>query len=75
MEVLSQKLHGGAPGRSRQVARCCPKTANFLPQNSLFLAQNTAPSWFLVLVHTNDAHSRPFLANFFWPFNGHIVES
>ena len=40
IQVLSQKLTSGAPGRWRQVGRCPPKTARFLPQNSLFFAQN-----------------------------------
>ena len=34
--VLSQKLTGGEPGRGRQNRRCPPKTAQFLPQSSLF---------------------------------------
>ena len=37
IQVLSQKLTGGAPGRGRQDGRCPPKTAHFVPQNSLFL--------------------------------------
>ena len=36
IQVFSQKLTGGAPGRGRQVGRCCPKTAHFVPENSLF---------------------------------------
>ena len=39
IQVLSQKLTGGAPGRGRQVRRCPPKSAQFLPQNSLFLPE------------------------------------
>ena len=42
IQVLSQKLTGGAPGRGRQVWRCPSKTAHFVPQNSLFWPQ-TAP--------------------------------
>ena len=38
-QVLSQKLTGGAPGPGRQVGRCPPKTAHFVPQNSLFWPQ------------------------------------
>ena len=40
IQVLSQKLTGGAPGQRRQVGRCPPKTAHFVPQNSRLLAQN-----------------------------------
>ena len=40
IQVLSQKLTGGAPGRTRQVGRCPPKTAHFVPQKQPFLAQN-----------------------------------
>ena len=40
IQVFSQKLTGGAPGRGLQVWRCPPKTAHFVPQNSLFLARN-----------------------------------
>ena len=36
IQVLSQKLTDGAPGRGRQVGRCPPKTAHFGPQNNLF---------------------------------------
>ena len=36
IQVLSQKRTGGAPGQGRQVGRCPPKTAHFVPQNSLF---------------------------------------
>ena len=36
IQVLSQKLTSGTPGRRRQVGRCPPKTAYFVPQNSLF---------------------------------------
>ena len=36
IQVLAQKLNGGAPERWLQVGRCPPKTAHFLPQNSLF---------------------------------------
>ena len=42
IHVFSQKLTGGAPGRRRQVGRCPPKTAHFVPQNSLFWPK-TAP--------------------------------
>ena len=42
LQVLSQKLTGGASGRGRQVGRCPPKTAHFVPQNSLFWP-TTAP--------------------------------
>ena len=41
-QVLSLKLTGGAPGRGRQVGRCPPKAAHFVPQNSLFWPK-TAP--------------------------------
>ena len=40
--VLSQKLTGGAPGCGRQVPRCPPKTAHYVPQKSLFWPK-TAP--------------------------------
>ena len=36
IQVLSQKLTGGALGRGRHVGRCPPKTAHFVPQNGLF---------------------------------------
>ena len=36
VQVLSQKLTGGAPVRGRQVWRCPPKTAHFVPKKSLF---------------------------------------
>ena len=36
IQVLSQKLTGGAPEWGRQVGRCPPKTAHFVPQNNLF---------------------------------------
>ena len=39
---LSQKLTGGAPGWGREVGRCHPKTAHFVPQNSFFWPK-TAP--------------------------------
>ena len=39
IQVLSQKLTGGAPGRGRQVGRCPPKTAYFVPQNNFFWPQ------------------------------------
>ena len=42
IQVLSQKLTVGAPGRGRQVGRCPPKTAHFVSQNSLFWPK-TAP--------------------------------
>ena len=42
IQVLGQKLTGGAPGRGRQIGRCPPKTADFVPQNSLFWPK-TAP--------------------------------
>ena len=42
IQVLSQKLTSGAPGRGRQVGRCPPKTAHFVPQNGLFWPK-TAP--------------------------------
>ena len=42
IQVLSPKLTGGAPGQGRQVGRCPPKTAHFVPQNSLFWPK-TAP--------------------------------
>ena len=35
IQVLSQKLTGGGPGRGRQVGRCPPKSAHVVPQNSL----------------------------------------
>ena len=40
IQVLSQELTGGTPGRGRQDGRCPPKAAHFVPQNSPFLAQN-----------------------------------
>ena len=40
IQVSSQKLTGGAPGRGRQVGRCPPKTAHFVPPKQPFLAQN-----------------------------------
>ena len=42
IQVLSQKLSGGAPRRGRQVGRCPSKTAHFVPQNTLFWTK-TAP--------------------------------
>ena len=36
IQVLSQKVTGGSPGRGRQVGRCPPRTVHFMPQNSLF---------------------------------------
>ena len=42
IQVLSQKLSASAPGRGRQVGRCPPKTAHFVPKNSLFWPK-TAP--------------------------------
>ena len=36
IQVLSQKLTGGAPGRGRQVWRCPPKPAHFVPKKSFF---------------------------------------
>ena len=36
IQVLSQKLTGGASGQGRQVGRCPPKAAHFVPQNSRF---------------------------------------
>ena len=36
IQVSSQKLTGGAPGRGRQVGRCSPKSAQFGAKNSLF---------------------------------------
>ena len=35
IQFLSQKLTSGAPGRGCQVGRCPPKSAHFMPQNSL----------------------------------------
>ena len=35
IHIFSQKLTSGAPGRGLQVWRCPPKTAHFVPQNSL----------------------------------------
>ena len=35
-QVLSQQLTSGAPGHGFQIGRCPPKTAHFVPQNSLF---------------------------------------
>ena len=40
IQVLSQKLTGGAPGRGRQVGRCPPKTAQFWAPKQPFSAQN-----------------------------------
>ena len=42
IQVLSQTLTDGALGQGRQVGRCPPKTAHFVPQNSLFWPK-TAP--------------------------------
>ena len=36
IQVLSQKLTGGGPGRWRQLGRCPPKPAQFLAKNSQF---------------------------------------
>ena len=36
IQVLSQKLTGGGPGRWRQVGRCPPKSAQFWAKNSHF---------------------------------------
>ena len=36
IQVLSQKLTGGGPGRWRQVGRCPPKSAQFWTKNSHF---------------------------------------
>ena len=36
IQVLSQKLTGGGPGRWRQVGRCPPKSARFWAKNSHF---------------------------------------
>ena len=36
IQVLSQKLTGGGPGRGRQVGRCPPKSAQFWAKNSHF---------------------------------------
>ena len=36
IQVLSQKLSGGGPGRGRQVGRCPPKSALFWAKNSHF---------------------------------------
>ena len=43
IQVLSQKLTGGGPGRWRQVGRCPPKSAQFWAKNSHF-SPKTAPS-------------------------------
>ena len=42
IQVLSQKLTGGVPGRGRQAGRCPPKYAQFWAKNSLFWPK-TAP--------------------------------
>ena len=42
IQVLSQKLSGGGPGRGRQVGRCPPKSAQFWAKNSHF-SPKTAP--------------------------------
>ena len=42
IQVWSQKLTGGGPGRGRQVGRCPPKSAQFWAKNSHFLPK-TAP--------------------------------
>ena len=36
IQVFSQKLTSGGPGRGRQVGRCPPKSAHFWAKNSLF---------------------------------------
>ena len=48
IQVLSQKLTGGGPGRGRQVGRCPPKSAqlraknsHFSPKTALVRAQNS----------------------------------
>ena len=43
IQVLSQKLTSGGPGRGRQVGRCPPKSAQFWAKNSHF-SPKTAPS-------------------------------
>ena len=40
IQVLSQRLTGRALGWGRQVWRCPPKAAHFVPQEQPFLAQN-----------------------------------
>ena len=42
IQVLSQKLTGGGPGRGRQVGRCPPKSAQFWAKKSHF-SPKTAP--------------------------------
>ena len=44
IQVLSQKLTGGGPGRWRQVGRCPPKSA-VLGQKQPFFAQNSPQTW------------------------------
>ena len=41
IQVLSQKLTGGGPGRWRQVGRCPPKSARFWAKNSHFSPKNS----------------------------------
>ena len=41
IQVLSQKLTGGGPGRWRQVGRCPPKSAQFWAKNSHFSPKTT----------------------------------
>ena len=42
IQVLSEKITTGAPGQGRQVGKCPPRTAHFVPQSQKqpFLAQN-----------------------------------
>ena len=41
IQVLSQKLTGGAPGRGRQVGRCPPKSAQLWAKKQPFFAQKS----------------------------------
>ena len=43
IQILSQKLTSGALGRGRQVGKCPPKAAHFVPQNHVF-SPKTVPN-------------------------------
>ena len=61
IQVLSQKLTGGAPGQGRQVGRCPPKNAHFVPQNSHFSPETNSkrPNEGKRLLHTTCASIAP----------------
>ena len=56
IQVLSQKLTGGGPGRGRQVGRCPPKSAQFWAKNSHF-SPKTAP------VRVQNSETKTFLSH------------